>query len=198
MRHQNPVAIGDFDDTGQILQGALCIIAARLNFQNQAQVKVEIKRTEVKSEMKPSKEWLAKRPPVPPEGCPAPPDVKRRRCDGAAPSSGAFCRRSRPAGVPLPPAVAAAGGGPTSWPWRWVVTTSQTTSRRFRLTLVQRARTLATPSGRSSSPSWRPTRQRTATAAYRRALKRGPRGGCARAAASSAQLSYDARLIFHI
>jgi hypothetical protein len=28
MRHQNPV--GDFDDTGQILQGALCTIAVRM------------------------------------------------------------------------------------------------------------------------------------------------------------------------
>jgi hypothetical protein len=38
----------------------------RRNFQNQAQVKVEIKSTAVKSEVKPPGEWLVKRPLVPP------------------------------------------------------------------------------------------------------------------------------------
>ena len=31
MHHQNPVHIGDFDDTGQILQGASCTIAALIS-----------------------------------------------------------------------------------------------------------------------------------------------------------------------
>jgi hypothetical protein len=55
------------------------------------------------SEIKPppAGERLAKRAPVPPEGGAVAPVTKRRRGGGAAPLSGAFCRRSRPR-VPLP------------------------------------------------------------------------------------------------
>ena len=67
---------------------------------SEQQVKVEIK-TKVKSETKPPGQRVAKRAPVPPEGGVTAPAAKRRRAGGAAPLSGAFCRRSRPR-VPLP------------------------------------------------------------------------------------------------
>jgi hypothetical protein len=64
--------------------------------QHLQQVKVEIK-TEVKSEIKARGQRLAKRRATgPPEGDAAVPVAKRRRGGGAAPSGGAFCRRSRP------------------------------------------------------------------------------------------------------